>query len=127
MPIDHINLSRIDLNLLVAFDALIRTRHKAAARVGIGVGDEPGLARLRSLFGDTADAKPEGIRPTPRALPRRPGADRALNIAALVGADTSTRATRARSHRAAGQRQVLIARSCWRAMPEAPGIRFRFY
>ena len=38
MAIDHINLARIDLNLLVALDALLSERSvtKAAARVGLG-------------------------------------------------------------------------------------------
>ena len=53
MPIDHINLSRIDLNLLVAFDALLTERSvtKAAARVGLGQSAmSHNLARLRSLL-----------------------------------------------------------------------------
>ena len=38
MAIDHVNLARFDLNLLVAFDALLTERSvtRAAARVGLG-------------------------------------------------------------------------------------------
>ena len=55
MPIDHINLARVDLNLLVALDALLAERSvtKAAARIGIGQSAmSHNLARLRELFGD---------------------------------------------------------------------------
>jgi hypothetical protein len=65
-------LSRIDLNLLVALDALLTERSvtKAAARVGLGQSaTSHNLARLRSLFGDELlTLSPEGMRPIPRAL-----------------------------------------------------------
>jgi len=70
--IDHTNLARIDLNLLVAFDALAAERSvtRAAARVGIGQSAmSHSLARLRSLFGDELFTRAtDGMRPTPRAL-----------------------------------------------------------
>ncbi|SFG61030.1 LysR family transcriptional regulator [Methylobacterium gossipiicola] len=72
MTIDHIDLSRIDLNGLVALDALLSERSvtRAAARVGIGQSAmSSSLARLRILFGDELLTRaPEGMRPTPRAL-----------------------------------------------------------
>jgi LysR family transcriptional activator of mexEF-oprN operon len=72
MSIDHANLSRLDLNLLVAFDALLTERSvtRAAARVGLGQSAmSHNLARLRSLFGDELLTRgAEGMRPTPRAL-----------------------------------------------------------
>ena len=72
MNIDHINLSRIDLNLLVALDALLTERSvtRAATRVGLGQSAmSHNLARLRALFGDELLTRgPEGMRPTPRAL-----------------------------------------------------------
>lgn len=72
MAIDHGNLSRLDLNLLVVFDALLTERSvtRAAARVGIGQSAmSHNLARLRTLFGDELLTRaPEGMRPTPRAL-----------------------------------------------------------
>jgi DNA-binding transcriptional LysR family regulator len=72
MVIDHINLSRVDLNLLVALDALLTERSvtRAAARVGLRQSAmSHNLARLRTLFGDELLTRgPEGMRPTPRAL-----------------------------------------------------------
>ncbi len=55
MLIDHSNLSRLDLNLLVAFDALMTERHvtRAADRLHIGQpAMSHSLRRLRSLFDD---------------------------------------------------------------------------
>jgi LysR family transcriptional regulator, mexEF-oprN operon transcriptional activator len=70
--IDHANLSRLDLNLLVAFDALLTDRSvtRAAARIGLGQSAmSHNLARLRTLFGDELLTRgAEGMRPTPRAL-----------------------------------------------------------
>lgn len=72
MAIDHINLARIDLNLLVALDALLAERSvtRAAARVGLGQSAmSHNLARLRTLLGDELLTRaPDGMRPTPRAL-----------------------------------------------------------
>jgi LysR family transcriptional regulator, mexEF-oprN operon transcriptional activator len=54
-PIDHFNLRSFDLNLLVAFDALIKDRSvtRAAARLKV---QQPAmshhLSTLRMLFGD---------------------------------------------------------------------------
>jgi LysR family transcriptional activator of mexEF-oprN operon len=70
--IDHGNLSRLDLNLLVAFDALLTERSvtRAAARVGLGQSAmSHNLSRLRTLFGDELLTRgADGMRPTPRAL-----------------------------------------------------------
>ena len=70
--IDHTNLAGIDLNLLVAFDALAAERNvtRAAARVGIGQSAmSHSLARLRALFDDELFTRTtSGMRPTPRAL-----------------------------------------------------------
>ncbi|AWN45356.1 LysR family transcriptional regulator [Methylobacterium terrae] len=72
MTIDHIDLARVDLNLLVALDALLAERSvtRAASRIGIGQSAmSSALARLRVLFGDELMTRsPEGMRPTPRAL-----------------------------------------------------------
>ena len=136
MTIDHINLSRIDLNLLVAFDALLAERSvtKAAARVGLGQSAmSHNLARLRQLFDDELFVRsPEGMRPTPRALAL---ADRVRvtlsDIEALVTrADEFDPANTERTFRIALPDSVemligakLLAIGC----EEAPGIRFRFY
>ena len=71
MAIDHVDLSRVDLNLLVSLDALLEEGSvtKAAARVGIGQSAMSScLARLRRLFDDELLTRtPDGMRPTPRA------------------------------------------------------------
>ena len=72
MNIDHANLSRLDLNLLVAFDALLTERSVTRAGIRIGLGQSAmshNLARLRTLFGDELLTRSaEGMRPTPRAM-----------------------------------------------------------
>jgi LysR family transcriptional regulator, mexEF-oprN operon transcriptional activator len=72
MAIDHANLGRLDLNLLVALDALLTERSvtRAAARLGLTQSAmSHNLARLRTLFGDEILTRgAEGMRPTPRAL-----------------------------------------------------------
>jgi LysR family transcriptional regulator, mexEF-oprN operon transcriptional activator len=70
--IDHAYMSRLDLNLLVAFDALLAegSVSRAAERVGVSQPSmSHALARLRKLFGDELFVRaPDGVRPTPRAL-----------------------------------------------------------
>ena len=70
--IDHANLSRLDLNLLVAFDALLAEGSvtRAAERVGVGQPSmSHALGRLRRLLKDELFVRaPDGVRPTPRAL-----------------------------------------------------------
>src|SRR6202045_3590257 len=75
--IDYILLIRsmdiraVDLNLLKAFDALIRERAvtKAAGRIGLSQpAMSHALSRLRSLFADDLFVRtPTGMEPTPRA------------------------------------------------------------
>lgn len=66
------NLHGIDLNLLVAFDALMAERHvtRAGARIGrTQPAMSAALSRLRSLFQDELFVRgPNGLQPTPRAL-----------------------------------------------------------
>jgi Bacterial regulatory helix-turn-helix protein, lysR family len=65
MSIDHVNLSGIDLNLLVALDALLTERSvtRAATRLGLGQSAmSHNLARLRALFGDELLTRGEVIR-----------------------------------------------------------------
>jgi DNA-binding transcriptional LysR family regulator len=72
MTIDHVHLARLDLNLLVAFDALIAAGSvtRAAAKTGVGQSAmSHSLGRLRALFGDELLTRAaDGMRPTPRAL-----------------------------------------------------------
>lgn len=71
MSIDHSNLSRLDLNLLVAFDALMTEGGvtRAAAKVGLGQSAmSHALGRLRTTFDDELFVRtPTGMRPTPKA------------------------------------------------------------
>ncbi len=69
---NKINLSSVDLNLLVIFDALITEGHvtRAAERIGL---TQPAVShalnRLRGLFGDPLFVRaPHGMSPTPVAL-----------------------------------------------------------
>jgi DNA-binding transcriptional LysR family regulator len=61
----------IDLNLLVAFDALMREQNVTRAAVQVGVSQpamSAALARLRKLIGDPLFLRSaDGLRPTPRA------------------------------------------------------------
>jgi LysR family transcriptional activator of mexEF-oprN operon len=72
MGIDHGNLAKLDLNLLVAFDALLSERSVTRAATLIGIGQSAmshNLSRLRALFGDELLTRgPKGMRPTPRAM-----------------------------------------------------------
>jgi DNA-binding transcriptional LysR family regulator len=70
--ISTMNLRRIDLNLLVIFDALMTERHvtRAAERVGLSQpAFSNALSRLRRHFDDDLFVRgPDGMRPTARAL-----------------------------------------------------------
>lgn len=65
------NLRRIDLNLLVALDAMLRERHVTRAARTIGLSQpamSSALARLRGLFEDELFVRTSaGMQPTPRA------------------------------------------------------------
>ena len=66
------NLAAIDLNLLVAFEALMEERHvtRAGQRIGLAQPSmSSALARLRALFDDDLLVRTaEGMQPTARAL-----------------------------------------------------------
>jgi DNA-binding transcriptional LysR family regulator len=70
--LNETNLSRVDLNLLVLFEAVLAERH--VARAGIRLSLSPsaishGLGRLRRLFNDPLFLKhPKGVVPTERAI-----------------------------------------------------------
>jgi DNA-binding transcriptional LysR family regulator len=70
--ISHGNLSRLDLNLLVALDALLTERHvtRAAERLGIGQSAmSQTLAKLRLMFADELLVRSgPSMQPTPKAL-----------------------------------------------------------
>jgi len=136
MAIDYINLARIDLNLLVAFDALLSERSvtKAAVRVGLGQSAmSHNLARLRQLFDDELLVRsPEGMRPTPKALALADSVRITLSgIQALVSREADFEPSKAeRTFRIGLPDSVemligpkLLAIGC----AEAPSIRFRLY
>ena len=136
MAIDHANLARLDLNLLVALDALLTERGvtRAAARVGLGQSAmSHNLARLRALFGDELLTRaPEGMRPTPRALALVDPVRVALSqIQALVSRDEAfDPRTAERTFRVGLPDSVevlavpaLLAHVC----EAAPGVRLRLH
>jgi LysR family transcriptional regulator, mexEF-oprN operon transcriptional activator len=136
MPIDHINLARVDLNLLVALDALLAERGvtKAAARIGIGQSAmSHNLARLRELFGDELLTRgPIGMQPTPRALALADPVRIALaQIETLVSPEQAfDPATAERVFRIGlpDSVEVLMGPALLAYVCEyAQGIRFRFY
>jgi DNA-binding transcriptional LysR family regulator len=69
--LNHIDLSRVDLNLLVLFQTVIEERHvgRSAQRLNLSPSAiSHGLGRLRALLGDPLFLKtPKGVVPTDRA------------------------------------------------------------
>jgi DNA-binding transcriptional LysR family regulator len=65
------NIAAVDLNLLKAFEALLRERSVTRAAISIGVSQPAlshSLTRLRHLFGDELFVRlPHGMEPTPKA------------------------------------------------------------
>lgn len=86
------NIDSFDLNLLVAFDALMRTRNvtRAAQRVGLAQPSlSNALARLRTALDDPLFLRtPQGMQPTEKALRIAPQVAAALDAARAVLADT---------------------------------------
>jgi DNA-binding transcriptional LysR family regulator len=70
--VSQLNLRRIDLNLLIAFDALVHHKHISRAADQIGLS-QPAMSntlrRLREVFEDELLVRtPQGMQLTPRAL-----------------------------------------------------------
>ena len=136
MGIDTVNLGRIDLNLLVHLDALLKERSvtRAAARVGIGQSAmSHNLARLRELFGDELLTRgSEGMRLTPRAVGLlEPARTMLAQVEALVSRDQAfDPATAVRTFRFGlpDSMEILIMPALLARMREvAPGIHLRLY
>jgi DNA-binding transcriptional LysR family regulator len=136
MSIDDVNLSRVDLNLLVHLDALLTERSvtRAAARVGLGQSAmSHNLARLRELLSDELLTRgPDGLRLTPRALALVEPVRTALaQIQALVSRDeVFDPHTAERTFRVGlpDSMETLIVPSLLAYLCEvAPGIRLRLY
>lgn len=97
------NINAVDLNLLKAFDALVREQNVTRAAEGVGLTQPAmsnALSRLRHLFGDELLVRaPGGMAPTPRALalaePIRTALDQinqAVNFSAEFDPATARRA-----------------------------------
>ena len=136
MDIDAVNLGRIDLNLLVYLDALLRERSvtRAAARIGIGQSSmSHNLARLRELFGDELLTRgPDGMRLTPRAMALlEPLKTLLAQVEALVSRDQTfdpATAVRTFSFGLPDSMEILILPALLARMREvAPGIHLRLY
>lgn len=89
--LNEIDLSRVDLNLLVLFEAVLRERHvgRAAARLNLSASAvSHGLGRLRALLNDPLFLKhPKGVVATARAEAlAEPIAEILSRLRAVVGA-----------------------------------------
>jgi DNA-binding transcriptional LysR family regulator len=136
MGIDTVNLGRIDLNLLVHLDALLREKSvtRAASRVGIGQSAmSHNLARLRELFSDELLTRgSEGMRLTPRAATLlEPVQTMLAQVEALVSRDRAfDPATAVRTFRFGlpDSMEILIMPALLARMRGvAPGIHLRLY
>lgn len=136
MVIDYGNLARLDLNLLVALDALLTERGvtRAANRLGLGQSAmSHNLSRLRALFGDELLTRgPEGMRPTPRALALTEPARAALvQVQALLSRDEAfDPRTAERTFRVGlpGSTEALLVPSLLARLCEtAPGVHLRLH
>ena len=136
MGIDAVNLSRVDLNLLVHLDALLAERSVTRAAVRVGLGQSAmshNLARLRDLFSDELLTRgPEGLRPTPRALALVEPVRIALaQIQVLVSRDEAfdpRTAERTFSVGLPDSMEILIVPSLLAYLREvAPGIHLRLH
>ncbi|MGE0798893.1 MAG: LysR family transcriptional regulator [Lautropia sp.] len=78
------NVAKLDLNLLVLFEAMMRHRSVSAAARELGLSQPSmsyGLAKMRTLFGDPLFVRTrEGMQPTPRASELEQPIKEALSI-----------------------------------------------
>ena len=129
------NLRRLDLNLLVVFDALMTDRNvtRAAERVGLSQpAMSNALSRLRAFMKDELFVRgPEGMRPTARALELAPSIHDALGaIDAALDPETFDPATVSRAIRIDTNDYVVatyLPRLVLLLAKEAPGIDLRIY
>lgn len=128
----HVELAHVDLNLVLALDALLAERHvtRAAARLGITQSAAShALARLRDLLDDPILVRgPRGtMLPTPRATALAPAVHRILgDLAAVLRGDTAFDPATARRTFHLGTSDyvelVLLPRLVERLHRIAPGI-----
>jgi DNA-binding transcriptional LysR family regulator len=132
MHVSHDELRAIDLNLVLALDALLAERHvtRAAERLGITQSAAShALARLRDLLDDPLLVRgPRGtMLPTPRATELAPAVHRVLDDLAVVlrGQAVFDPATAKHTFRIGGGdyiELVLLPRLVARLAQRAPGI-----
>jgi LysR family transcriptional activator of mexEF-oprN operon len=133
---DRVNLASTDLNLLVAFDALMAERSVTRAGQRIGLG-QPGmcaaLARMRATFGDELFVRIPGkpMRPTTRAIALHTaiaeildGVSRVLDAGGTFEPATARGSVRIATGDPAGS--VVAPRLLGLLCKEAPGINIRF-
>ncbi len=134
--IDHINLAGLDLNLLIALDALLETGSVTKAGKLMGIGQSAmshNLGRLRTLFGDELLTRHAGgMRRTPRAEALRLPVREALSgLQALLGRETPFDPTTAeRLFRIAvpdSIEMLMMPRFLAYLQEKAPGIRLRLH
>lgn len=130
-----VNLASTDLNLLVAFDALMAERSvtRAGERIGLGQsGMSAALARLRATFGDELFVRIPGkpMRPTTRAIALQApiaeilaGVSRVLDAGGTFDPATARANIRIATGDPAGT--VVPPRLLGLLCKEAPGINIR--
>jgi DNA-binding transcriptional LysR family regulator len=130
-----VNLASTDLNLLVAFDALMAERSvtRAGQRIGLGQpGMSAALARLRATFGDELFVRIPGkpMRPTMRAIALHApiaeilaGASRVFDAGGTFDPATARANIRIATGDPAGT--VVAPRLLGLLCEEAPGINIR--
>jgi LysR family transcriptional activator of mexEF-oprN operon len=135
MVADPVNLASTDLNLLVAFDALMAERSvtRAGQRIGLGQpGMSAALARMRATFGDELFVRvpDKPMRPTPRAIALHApiaeilaGVSRVFDAARTFDPATARATIRIATGDPAGP--VVAPRLLGLLCAEAPGINTR--
>ncbi len=129
-----LHLGSLDLNLIVALDALLADRNvtRAAQRIGITQSAmSHSLARLRALTGDALLVRgPGGMLPTARALALGPPIRRALEevttaLRSPAAFDPATVRQTVRIATSDYGELILLPRLAGRLAKEAPGIDLR--
>jgi len=132
LRVNEVDLSRIDLNLLVVFAALVETRsvRRSAKRLSLGASAvSMALGRLRQTFGDPLFVRAaQEMRPTPRAQALwtevAPALDAIRNAVAGARSFEPSRAELAIRFAAPDDLEfVLVPRLLERLEREAPGVR----
>ena len=125
------NLNRIDLNLLVYLDALLRERNVTHAANQLGLSQPAmsnGLRRLRALFDDPLLVRTsDGMTPTARALELEPlvqdilmGVDRAMQPTAAFAPEQASQVVRVMASDYA--ESTLFPAVMQKLREQAPGI-----